>query len=206
MLLSKTPIISSRLHVFPKLAAVSHFNMDVGALEGVIQTSGGAVRFYSIHLSHLTSRERVMQINHFLDIHRRAWREGGAWCGPKNCGDADWSAGELSPPKTLEAVAMGDFNAEKDSSEYEMMVGEKNSQLGHVAYIDSFVDSWEAAGNGDKDLITWVHDSMASGWGTARLDYCFISSSLVGKVKNAWVDNDALGSDHQPYWVDFDIS
>lgn len=63
MLLSKTPIISSRLHVFPKLAAVSHFNMDVGALEGVIQTSGGAVRFYSIHLSHLTSRERVMQIN-----------------------------------------------------------------------------------------------------------------------------------------------
>lgn len=206
MLLSKTPIISSRLHILPKLAAVSHFNMDMGALEGVIQTPAGPVRFYSVHLSHLTSRERVMQINYFLDIHRRAWREGGAWCGPGYCGDADWSAGELMPKTTLDAVVMGDFNAEKDTPEYELMAGKKDSHQGYVAYTDSFIDSWEAAGNGDKELKTWIHDSMASGWGTACLDYCFVSSSLADKVKNAWVDNDAPGSDHQPYWVELDIS
>ena len=206
MLLTKTPIMSSRLHIFPKLAAVSHFNMDLGALEGVIQTPAGYVQFYSIHLSHLTSRERVMQINHFLDIHRRAWREGGAWCGAGNCGDVDWSAGEPMPPMPLEAVVMGDFNCEKDTPEYELMAGKKDYQFGYVAYIDSFVDSWEAAGNGDQELNSWTHDSMASGWGSARLDYCFISPSLAGKVKNAWVDNDALGSDHQPYWVELDLS
>jgi endonuclease/exonuclease/phosphatase family metal-dependent hydrolase len=167
MLLSKTPIISARIHVFPKLAAVSHFNMDKGALEGVIQTPAGSVRFYSIHLSGLASRERVMQVNHFLKIHRRAWREGGAWCGPGNCGDAVWSAGELMPPMTQEAVVMGDFNSDKDTPEHEL---------------------------------------MASGWGSARLDYCYLSPSLAVKVKNAWVDNDALGSDHQPFWVELDFS
>jgi endonuclease/exonuclease/phosphatase family metal-dependent hydrolase len=206
MLLSKTPIISSRLHVFPKLAAVNHFNMDLGAVEGVIQTPAGPVRFYSIHLSALGSRERVMQINHFLEIHRRAWREGGAWTGPENCGEADWSGGEPMPPMSQEAVVMGDFNSEKDTPEYELMAGKKDTQLGNIAYIDSFVDSWEAAGNGDKELITWVHDSMASGRGKARLDYCFISPSLAGKVKNAWLDNEAPGSDHQPYWVELNFS
>ena len=110
------------------------------------------------------------------------------------------------PPMPLEAVVMGDFNCEKDTPEYELMAGKKDSQFGYVAYIDSFVDSWEAAGNGDQELNTWVHDSMASGWGTARLGYCFISPSLAGQVKNAWLDNDALGSDHQPYWVELDLS
>lgn len=206
MLLSKSSIISSRLHVFPKLAATNHFNMDLGALEGVIQTRVGSVRFYSIHLSALSSRERVMQVNHLLDIHRRAWYEGGAWCGPGNCGEADWSAEEPMPHMSLEAVVMGDFNSDKDTPEYELMAGEKDTQQGYVAYIDSFVDSWEAAGNGDQEPITWTHDSMASGRGSARLDYCFISPTLAGNVEKAWVDNDALGSDHQPYWVELGFS
>jgi len=54
----------------------------------------------------------------------------------------------------LEAVVMGDFNADKDTPEYELMAGKKDSQIGYVAYIDSFVDSWEAAGNGNQELTT----------------------------------------------------
>jgi len=205
MLLSKTPIISSRLHVFPKIEAISHFNMDMGALEGIIQTPNGPVRFYSIHLSHLASRERVMQVSHFLDIHRRAWREGGAWCGPGKCGKADWTGGMPVPPMSLEAIAMGDFNTEKDTPEYELMAGKKDSQLGHVAYIDAFVDSWIAAGNEDQEIITWRHDPMASGWGACRLDYCFLSPAMAEYVTRAWVDHEAQGSDHHPYWVELDF-
>ena len=109
------------------------------------------------------------------------------------------------PPMSLDAVVMGDFNTENDTPEYELMAGEKDAQLGHVAYVDAFVDSWVAAGNGDQELITWTHDSMASGWGKGRLDYCFLSPSLAGKVAKAWVDPDAQGSDHQPYWVELNF-
>ena len=38
MLLSRTPILSSRLHLLPKMGALEGFNMDTGALEGVIMT------------------------------------------------------------------------------------------------------------------------------------------------------------------------
>ena len=201
MLLSKTPIIASRSHVLPKISSVSHFNMTSGALEGVIKTSTGYARFYSLHLSHLTSRERIMQVNCLLDIHHRATLEGGAWTGPATCGEEDWSAGGSPPPMPIEAVVMGDFNAEKNSTEYELMTGEKDSQQGNVYYVDSFIDSWEAAGNSAKELITWVKDPMASGSGSARFDYCFITPDMADRVRDAWVDTEAQGSDHQPYWV-----
>ena len=54
MLLSKRPIFSSRLHLFEKAATIGPHNLPYGALEGVIDTSVGPVRFYSLHLSYLT--------------------------------------------------------------------------------------------------------------------------------------------------------
>lgn len=37
-----------------------------------------------------------------------------------------------------------------------------------------------------------------------RLDYCFVSTGLGSSVSRAWVDTDADGSDHKPYWVQLD--
>lgn len=205
MLLAKTPIISSRLHMFPKLASSSHFNMNMGALEGIITTSSGPVRVYSLHLSHLSSKERVMQLQKLLDIHHRCQFEGGAWCGPAKIGNIDWSCGQSMPPMPAEAVIMGDFNCQDDSPEYELMVGSIDSQQGRISYRDVFVDTWEAAGNANQQLITWTHDPAASGHGSARLDYCFVSPGLAPLARKAWVDMDAQGSDHQPYWVRLDL-
>ena len=205
MLLAKRPIISSRLHIFPKLASSSHFNMDTGALEGVIDIHSRPIRFYSIHLSALAGRERLLQLQRLLDIHRGCQFEGGAWCGPAKTGNTDWSCGQSMPPMPAEAVIMGDFNCQDDSSEYELMVGSIDSQQGRVSYADLFVDTWEAAGNANQQLTTWTHDPATSGHGSARLDYCFVSPGLAPLVRKAWADMDAQGSDHQPYWVRLDL-
>jgi exonuclease III len=38
-----------------------------------------------------------------------------------------------------------------------------------------------------------------------RLDYCFVDPHLGRKVKHAYVDSAAEGSDHRPYWVELDL-
>ena len=205
MLLTKTPIVSSRLHILPKRASNSHFNMNVGALEGVINTSSQPLRVYSLHLNHLSSRERLLQLQRLLDIHHGCQFEGGAWSGPAKTGTTDWSAGQPMPPMPTEAVIMGDFNFQDDSPEYELMVGSIDSQQGRVSYSEVFVDTWEAAGNADKPIVTWTHDPAASGHGSTRFDYCFITPGLAPLVRKAWTDMNAQGSDHQPYWVRLDI-
>ncbi len=35
-----------------------------------------------------------------------------------------------------------------------------------------------------------------------RLDYGFVSPDLADKVQIARIDEDATGSDHQPYWFE----
>ncbi len=37
-----------------------------------------------------------------------------------------------------------------------------------------------------------------------HLDYCFLSSGLVPRLKDAWIDFDAFGSDHLP--VGFELA
>jgi endonuclease/exonuclease/phosphatase family metal-dependent hydrolase len=83
MLMARTPILASRMHVLPKFATVAHLNMTMGALEGVIDTGAGPLRVYSLHRHHTSRRERLAQIEALLAIHRRATHEGGAMTGVK---------------------------------------------------------------------------------------------------------------------------
>jgi endonuclease/exonuclease/phosphatase family metal-dependent hydrolase len=81
MVLARWPILASRLLVLPKCATVHHFNMDLGALECVIDTTLGPLRVYSLHLSSLSAPERLVQIERLLDRHREAAASGGPWTG-----------------------------------------------------------------------------------------------------------------------------
>ena len=44
------------------MRTTDHFNMDMPALEGVVATESGPLRVWSIHLSSISSRERLLQI------------------------------------------------------------------------------------------------------------------------------------------------
>jgi len=79
MILSKTPILSTRLFPLPKSALRQRHNMVVGVFEGVVKLQqDGALRIYNAHLGARSQRDRVAQINSIRDTIRRAPAEGGS--------------------------------------------------------------------------------------------------------------------------------
>ncbi len=215
MLLSRWPIIWSRNIVLPKLGTVDSFNMDTGAIECVVDVPSCSLRVYSIHLSALSSRERLLQIDRLLEIHRNANISGAAWTGDGSYADPieaenflqmNWSNGEPPPPMPTDTVLMGDFNSVPESQEYLRIAGEVDPAFGRIAHLDGFVDSWLVAQEKLDEATTWWPDppDRSPGHGL-RLDYCFLSPGLGSKVRRAWVDGSARGSDHKPYCVELNL-
>jgi len=206
MVLSRWPIRASRLIVLPKLGTIDVFNMDLGVIECVIDTPSGYLRVYCVHLSAVSARERLIQIDQLLDFHRNAQMNGGAWTGDGKISNQDWTNGEALSPMPQEAVVMGDFNCEPESDEYNRMVGTKDLCNGRVGHQDGFVDSWTVARERSGDRISWFPDppERAPGYGL-NLDYCFITPQLAQRIERVWVDQHDDGSDHRPYWVVLDF-
>lgn len=197
MILSRTPIVSSRNHLLPKYATLTQHSIQQGALEAVIVTErAGPLRVYSLHLSHLSDATRRPQVQALLDIHARAPGEGGAWCGGHPEPDAGWTEGEM-PPMPAEALLLGDFNFDWSAPEYDRIVGPLSPRYGRLNRSTGFVDAWVAAGHREEEGAT-----IPAG---RRIDYCFVSASLAGRVKHSWIDVEARGSDHYPLWVEIDL-
>lgn len=197
MLLSRLPIVSSRNHLLPKYGTLTQHSIQQGALEAVIVTEGaGPVRVYSVHLSHFCTATRMPQVEALLDIHARAPTEGGAWCGGHPDPTAGWTEGGM-PPMPPDALLMGDFNCDWSSPEYDRIVGPRAANHGRLNRLTGFVDAWVAAGQREDDGAT-----IGSG---RRIDYCFVSPALARRVRSARIDSGAVGSDHQPVWVEMDM-
>jgi endonuclease/exonuclease/phosphatase family metal-dependent hydrolase len=74
---------------------------------------------------------------------------------------------------------------------------------------------WKHSGMSDQPDILgrhlkefyWLPDPPERSPGRGlTLDYCFVGPELGRKVKRAWVDRSAKGSDHRPSWVELDLS
>lgn len=196
MLLSRTPILSTRNHLLPKYASLGPMSLQRAALEGVIETEGRALRAYSVHLTHLSAQTRLPQVERLLQIHRDAEREGAAVMGDLK---AEWTLDGVPGPMPATAIVMGDFNAEPDSREYECMVGPKSPYGGRMTNPTGFVDAWAGTGLAESSGVTADIDGRP-----VRLDYCFVSASLAPNLRSCSIDNEATGSDHQPVWVELE--
>ena len=199
MLLSRTPILSSRLILLPRMRTYDKHNPQNGALEGVVALpTGGALRVYSVHLNHLNGAERLAQIDFLLPRLRAIPQEGGAMTG------VAWREALGEIPMSEDFVVMGDCNLTPDSPEYRRVVGEPDYYYGRRIVAQHLVDSWVQAGHAEDAGITWYDESddFKSG---LRLDYGFVSAGLAAKVRSARIDDEAPGADHQPYWFELDI-
>lgn len=195
MLLSRTPILSSRNHLLPKYASLGPMSVQRSALEGVIETGRGRLRVYSVHLTHLSAATRMPQLERLLEIHRQAPVEGAAISG--GALKEEWIRDGVSPELPGEAILMGDFNMEPDSEEYVRMAGPVSPYGGRITNPQGLVDAWAATGHGELDGVTADIDGRE-----VRLDYCFVSASLAACITAAGIDAGAAGSDHQPIWVE----
>lgn len=195
MIFSRWPILSSRNFPLPKWGDRQHHSIQQGALETVIDTPIGSIRFYSVHLSHLCTETRMPQIDRLLTIIRTAPQEGGAWCGGHPDPESGWLE-EDEPPMPDDVVLMGDMNFAPGSVEYDRMIGGVAPGYGRLTNRTGLLDAWVIAGHEESAGST--HPTARS-----RIDHCFVSASLASKIQSVQVDDKALGSDHWPVWTIF---
>jgi endonuclease/exonuclease/phosphatase family metal-dependent hydrolase len=129
MILSKTPILSTRLFPLPKSALRQRHNMVVGVFEGVVKLQhDGALRIYNAHLGARSQFDRVEQIISIRETIRRAPAEGGAWTGDlahslwEHHAHTLWDEDATPPPMPKSFVLLGDFNLETKDPEYDYLV------------------------------------------------------------------------------------
>ena len=203
MLLSRLPILWSRLHLLPMRKVVRPLNTQNAALEGLIRTPAGPVRIFSLHLSHIGVEERLEQIAFLKGLHRRVPFGGGPWSGVDDEPARGWAHGEAEPDAPVAAIWMGDFNSEPDSDEYLAITG-RNPYHPSAAYLDGFVDAAVVARG--EGAAGHTHVRMHEGKEQRRrLDYCFVGSMLADRVRSVSVDTGCIASDHFPVTIDIDL-
>ncbi len=198
MLLSKTPIQSSRNHLLPRFAAVEQLTLQRSMIEGVIECELGLIRTYSVHLGHASGVEREGQITYLMDVLRAAPDLGGAWAG-RRAGKHWRKDGADAPAMPKPAIFMGDFNLSPSFAEYEMLVGRWDAKYGRVTPSNGLIDAWIGCGNksGAENGLTCPHDT-----GHTRIDFAFVSTDLAPTLQSMRVDQKASGSDHQPIFIE----
>jgi endonuclease/exonuclease/phosphatase family metal-dependent hydrolase len=207
MILSRYPISSTRNLPLPARAVHGHMNDQQAMIEAVIAAGFVAVRIYNVHLNYLSQRQRREQIALVKNFIARAPLDGGpitssgkAIPGPED----DWIVlpdGKL-PSMPASAILLGDFNAGPGSAEYRDIAGEQSAAYGRLAEAGSFADVLTLSGLAETEGVTFPGSGTER---SQRLDHCFVSLDLVSAVKAAWIDNSAIGSDHQPVWAELDL-
>lgn len=192
MILSRWPILAARNLLLPRTRSFDRGNLQRGALEALISTPLGPLRVYSIHLDHLHHEERLRQIRHLKERIYAYPLEGGAVTGA-----VEYGSPELPHPEDF--VLLGDFNMTPDSPEYELMAGGIDYAQGRLTVAHHPVDASRIDGG---ETVSWIDSQHPER--RSRLDYCFVSAALASRVRKAWIDSDATGSDHLPVWVEME--
>ena len=211
MILSKTPLLSTRLFPLPKSPFRHRHNMVLGLFEAVVKLpDGSALRIYNTHLSARSQHDRLLQINFMRNIIRGAPAEGGAWTGPdaqsvpQTAENKLWAENSTPHPMPEPFVLMGDFNLRYSAPEYGFLVGPMDEHLGRISTKEGFVDTWVAAGFKEDEGISFSYSTSSGEVKGVRLDYAFVDESMQQRVLGARIDEQAQGSDHQPYWIELD--
>jgi endonuclease/exonuclease/phosphatase family metal-dependent hydrolase len=197
MVLSKSPIRLSRNLLLPRVRSFSHTNFQRGALEALIDTPLGPVRFYSTHLDHRSPEERLAQIRFLRERMLNYPLEGGALSGLSEMGFPE-------PPHAEAFIVMGDFNMLAGSPEYLEMTGRADHEFGMPLLATHPADAAARISEGEPST-TWVdpkHPEDKNRW--KSIDYAFVSAGLMTGVRRSWVDAAATGSDHLPLWIELE--
>ena len=181
MIVSRWPLISVRRHLLPRSMRVETLNLQRGALEAMIDTPAGVIRFYSVHLDHIDAEERHAQIAALKSVALSAVETGLAVTGL-----GEYGFPEL--PATEDFLLLGDFNFEPDLSEYRAML----SEGGHLVDVSAADAGWSWKDPTDRSCVK-------------RLDYGFANPGLAARIEGAQVDQGAEGSDHMPVHVHISV-
>ncbi len=195
MVLSRWPILVSRNLLLPKTRSYDRLNLERCAVEALVVTPSGPLRFYSVHLDHTRTEERMAQI---------AFLKAKAFANPDE-GAGITGGGEMGfpePPIAQDFVMMGDFNFQPDWPEYAAMTGAVDPLEGWQRTGHHLADISTASGGSIDAMDTYADFEDPAK--NSRIDYGFVSAGLYPRVSGARVDEGARGSDHLPVWFALD--
>jgi endonuclease/exonuclease/phosphatase family metal-dependent hydrolase len=198
MVASRWPILSSRTFLLPKSALSTAFDLQRCIVEAVVATPVGNVRIYSLHLSHISSRQRIPQVESMLRIVADAPANGAAWDGTHT---QDWTQGWDIPVLPEPALVMGDMNFGYDSVEYALVCGEIDPRRGRIIRVASLRDAWVAAGHSEESGVSVANQTS----GDARIDHMFATHSVARHVKSMYISDVARASDHYPVFLELEV-
>lgn len=199
MILSRWPILWSRLHLLPMRRMIEPLNTQNAALEAMIVTPLGPLRVLSVHLAHVGVEERLEQIDALLALHARTALAGPPWSGSDDDPARNWTESQPEPPCPETAIWLGDFNSEPGSAEHARITGATPYHPG-ARYASGFTDAVAATG-----ARFHTHEKVIAGQRRLRqLDHCFVTNDLAPRLRRAWTDADEHASDHLPLWVEID--
>jgi len=193
MILSRHPILATRNILLPRTRTFDRLNLQRSALEALIDTPTGAIRIYSVHLDHRSPQERISQIAFLKDRIVNYTREGGAVSG-----GSEFDFPELPCPEDY--VIMGDFNMQPEQPEYIAMAGGRDFYYGRTPNSSNPTDALDRLGKRGDGAYTWEEPGKPNI--RQYLDYCFLSASLLPRLKDGWIDAACTASDHKPVWVE----
>lgn len=199
---SRYPILSIRNYLLPKYGSLDHLDQQKGALEALVDTPLGPIRIYSTHFCSTSPAQSQLQAEWLLRHHQSAPGRGPVLAGAHS--DPSWTSEPALPPMPVTAIVMGDLNFDDDSSAYEILVGDYTRRYGNLTRRDGFLDAWVRCNAGTSRENRLATGATLLGHAPERVDYCLVTPDLRPALRKAWVSQEAVGSDHQPLFVDVD--
>lgn len=197
MILSRWPILWTRLHLLPMRRMIAPLNTQTAALEACIACPGGPLRVFSLHLAHVGREERLEQIAHLQMLLARASLAGPPWSGTDDEPQRNWTEGAAEPPNPEAVILMGDFNCEPGSDELALLLGSAPYHPGAL-YHGGFVDAAALAG-----ARLHTHEKVIAGALRQRqLDHILLSADLAPRLRRVWTDGQENASDHFPLFAE----
>lgn len=200
MIVSRWPLLSVVNHTLPKLALHGTLHLQRTLMEVVVDTPAAPLRFCCTHLEHVSAMARLPQAETLRDILLDAPRRGAPWGGAES---AAAGFGVPAVPWPRGGILMGDMNFAPGSPEYEFLIGDISPMTGaRISRAEGLFDAWVLTGQAETEGHTFVKPDRPN----MRLDHCFVTSELVPAVRSMWIDEAAVGSDHQPIFVTLELA
>lgn len=197
MILSRWPILWTRLHLLPMRRMIDPLNTQTGALEACIACPGGALRVFSLHLAHVGREERLEQIAHLQAVLARAAIAGPPWSGTDDEPARNWTEGAAEPPNPSAVILMGDFNCEPGSDEMALLLGHAPYHPG-ARYHGGLVDAVAHTG-----ARLHTHEKFIAGAHRLRqLDHILLDAALAPRLQRVWAEPAEKASDHFPLFAE----
>ncbi len=126
----------------------------------------------------------------------------------------DYLLNHLKAIKNKKVVVVGDFNIAhqkidlarpKDNQNNIMFTIDERERIGEILKL-GFVDSFRKFNKTAGRYTWWPYLAKCRerniGW---RIDYCFVSAPLAGNIKDAFILDKVMGSDHCPVGIEITL-